>query len=102
MNLRYPIAAGMFYEGTPASCRHHAAKLIESAKLPPDLPSPLYGGLAPHAGWAYSGKTAALTHKAVMAGGPVQTLVMLSAHVMPSVRAGLIYDSGVWRTPLGD
>jgi hypothetical protein len=102
MNLRHPIVAGSYYEAGAASCRHHAAKLLAAARLPDDLPRPLYGGLAPHAGWTYSGALAALTIKALLAEPGVRSIVLLSAHVSHSVDRGQVYDSGVWRTPLGD
>lgn len=102
MNIRHPMRAGAFYEESPSSCRHHATKLIEEAKLPEDLPDRLFGGLVPHAGWMYSGKLAALTFKALAASGPIETVVLFGADHVGAVRQGEVYDSGVWRTPLGD
>lgn len=102
MNIRQPISAGGFYEVSPSSCRHHAAKLFASAEPPEDLPGVLYGGLVPHAGWMYSGKLSALTFKALVAAGPLETVVLFGADHCGVVRRGEVYDSGVWRTPLGD
>ena len=101
MNIRQPVRAGSFYESSPQSCRHHAGKLIDAAQLPGDLPPVLYGGLVPHAGWVYSGKVAALTLKA-LATCPFETVVLFGADHTGSVRTGEVYDSGTWRTPLGD
>ncbi len=102
MNIRQPVRAGSFYEASASSCKHHAAKLIDQAELPQDLPKPLYGGLVPHAGWMYSGKLAAMTLKAIAQAGTLETVVLLGADHCGTVRCGEVYDSGVWRTPLGD
>lgn len=101
MNVRQPVQAGGFYEASPDACRRHAAKLLAAAQAPQDLPSPLYGGLVPHAGWMYSGSLAALTIKAIAAGG-MPTVVLFGADHTGSVRKGEVYESGAWRTPLGD
>lgn len=102
MNLRQPIAAGSFYEGSPSSCRLHAQRLIESMELPGTLPARLYGGIVPHAGWAYSGQLAAETFKALLIGGQIETIVLFGADHRGTVRKGEVFDSGFWRTPLGD
>lgn len=102
MNIRHPIVAGQFYEASASSCRHHVEKLIGSAEVPPDLPAPLLGGLVPHAGWSYSGDLSALTFKALQVGQACKTLVLFGADHRGVVRRGEVYDSGVWRTPLGD
>jgi AmmeMemoRadiSam system protein B len=103
MNIRQPARAGQFYEGSRASCQLHAAKLIEAAEPPADLPSPLYGGIVPHAGWAFSGSLAALTLKALHKDAPLQRVVIFGAeHGPASLRHGEVFDAGVWRTPLGD
>jgi AmmeMemoRadiSam system protein B len=102
MKIRQPVRAGMFYDSSPDSCRSHAEKLLTSAEVPDDLPQPLYGGLVPHAGWTYSGALAARTFRALLAGGNVGSVVLFGADHTGSVRRGEVYDSGAWRTPLGD
>ena len=101
MNIRLPFRAGSFYEAAADSCRLHAERIIDSAVLDPDLPPNICAGLVPHAGWVYSGRLAALTIKAIVAGGP-KTIVLFGADHTGVVRAGEVYDSGVWRTPLGE
>ena len=102
MNIRQPLRAGTFYEATPSSCRHHAEKLLDEAEPAQSLPSPLYGGLVPHAGWMYSGRLAARTFKTLAADHPLETVVLLGADHTGSAARGEVYDSGVWRTPLGE
>jgi len=102
MNVRPSLRAGSFYDATPEKCRQHAENLLAEADLPDDLPSRLYGGLVPHAGWVFSGRVAAKTLKALAAAGDVGTLVVFGADHTGSVRLGEVYDSGAWNTPLGD
>lgn len=103
MNIRLPARAGSFYEASPSSCQLHAQRLIDQARLPSDLPGALYGGLVPHAGWDYSGTLAAMTLKALHEKQGLQTVVLLGAvHVAGAAQVGEVFDSGVWRTPLGE
>ncbi len=102
MNIRQPVRADSFYEGSPSSCRHHADKLLAAVQLGEALADTLYGGLVPHAGWMYSGRLAARTFKTLDASSPLRTLVLLGADHTGSVQQGEVYEAGVWRTPLGE
>ena len=106
-NIRHPFHAGAFYEESPSSCRHHVVRLIEAAAVPAHAPDDPRGGLAPHAGWTYSGALAALTFK-TLAGGKAMaqsdgggTFILLGADHRGRAGAGEVFDSGVWVSPLG-
>lgn len=101
-NIRLPVRAGTFYEESPSSCRRHAEKLLAAAQPPADLPGRLFGGIVPHAGWMYSGALAAETFKALATHGTLETVVILGADHCGTVGRGEVYDSGAWRTPLGE
>lgn len=105
MNIRQSVYASDFqgfYESSPSSCRHHAQKLLAAAELPANLPAQLLGGLVPHAGWVYSGRLGAMTFKALAGRRDVGTVVLFGAVHRSGVRAGEVYDSGVWQSPLGE
>jgi AmmeMemoRadiSam system protein B len=102
MNIRLPLYAGSFYESSASTCRHQVQKLLDQAALPPDLPSPLYGGLVPHAGWVFSGAVAARTFKALTQGQAPQTVVLFGADHRGTASEGEVFDSGLWETPLGE
>ncbi|MFW6065909.1 MAG: AmmeMemoRadiSam system protein B [Planctomycetota bacterium] len=102
MTVRQPVRAGSFYESSPDACRRHARKLLDSARLPEDLPETLYGGVVPHAGWAFSGRLAAETLKALHQAKPLETVVVFGADHVGVVRSAEVYAEGAWRTPLGD
>ena len=53
--IRAPYRAGSFYPAAAAPCRAEADAAIEAAHVPEDTPETIYGGLVPHAGWAFSG-----------------------------------------------
>jgi MEMO1 family protein len=102
MNIRLPMYAGAFYESSASSCRHHVDRLLEAADLPSGLPLKLHGGLVPHAGWTYSGAVAARTFKALAQAGPMETVVLFGADHRGAAARGEVFDSGLWRTPLGE
>lgn len=104
MNIRPPMRAGTFYEGSAVTLRQHAQKLLEQADQylrTATLPPRLYGGLVPHAGWMYSGAIAAATFKALHQVSPLECVILLGADHTGSARAGEVYDSGEWQTPIG-
>lgn len=102
MTIRSPYRAGSFYEASPDACRRSAGELIAQATVPQELPGVLFGGIVPHAGWAYSGRVAATTFKALAARGAPATFVLFGADHVGSVGQGEVYSSGAWRTPVGD
>lgn len=114
MNKRQMVRAGMFYQASHRACRDEARALFDAAQLPGELPVELFGGLVPHAGWAYSGLLAAMTFKALLTArasipagdrsrvaGP-GTLVMFGADHSGTARMGDVWDKGAWASPLGD
>lgn len=101
MRIREPGVAGMFYPRDRASCRDQ----VEACLRPlhdKTLPSPLYGGVVPHAGWAYSGATAGQVYAALASGARPDTIVLFGAVHSWAVRAASAYGEGAWHTPLGE
>ncbi|MCY2925377.1 MAG: AmmeMemoRadiSam system protein B [Planctomycetota bacterium] len=101
MNVRMPAAIG-FYDGRASTCLRDARALLEAVRVPGDLPPGRCGGIVPHAGWAYSGALAALAMKALHEEAPLTCVVLFTADHSGRARVGEVYDSGCWRTPLGD
>jgi len=101
MPVRQPAVAGQFYPAGRAEC----VRMIESAlpdQLPDDLPEEILGGVVPHAGWAYSGPTAARTYAAVRARTTPDTFVLFSAVHRWGAARPAVYARGAWATPLGE
>ena len=99
MTIRRPSVAGMFYPGDATACRQELARYLD--KVPPGrLSGPVLGGVVPHAGWVYSGPTAA--HLYARVDPAVETVVLLGAVHHWGVDAPSVYPDGAWRSPLGD
>ncbi len=97
---REPIVAGMFYPGAPEQARGTVAALLQAAaKAAPG--GSYFAGLVPHAGWAYSGPTAARVFAALAAGGTPRSLVIFGAVHTWGVDQPAVYPRGAWDTPLG-
>jgi len=99
---RQPYRAGSFYEADESSCRRDVEELLRSAELPADLPPELYGGLVPHAGWVFSGRTAAMTLKALARVDRLKRVVLFGADHWGTADGAAVFDRGSWLTPLGE
>jgi len=98
---RRPYRAGSFYDADPDACRAAAADLLAEASAPADLPETLYGGLVPHAGWVFSGRTAAATLKALAERGHLRRVVLFGADHWGLADGAAVSEPGTWETPLG-
>ncbi|MCK4343015.1 MAG: AmmeMemoRadiSam system protein B [Phycisphaerae bacterium] len=87
--------AGQFYPGHADSCARLADELLRDASSPVGP-----GAIVPHAGWIYSGPTAALSIAAIAAGKP-ETVVIFGATHGPDLNPASVFPSGSWQTPLG-
>lgn len=97
--IRKPILAGAWYPGSAEALSGMIRGFLDRA-APPDPHGRIVGLVAPHAGYVYSGQTAAYAYKAV-AGRQYDTVVVVS----PSHHVGFagvsVYDRGGFETPLG-
>ncbi len=101
MSIRKPTVAGMFYPGQEQACRLQVQECLRNVPLF-TLQRPIRGGMVPHAGWTFSGVTAACAFAALAAQEPPETLVFFGAVHSWGVSGASLYGSGAWRTPLGD
>ncbi len=96
MQATRPAAvAGRFYPDSERECRRKAEELFGGI-----TPSSGIGGIVPHAGWVFSGSTAAVTVAAVAAGNP-ETVVIFGAVHGPDHNHASVWSRGAWETPLG-
>lgn len=107
--LRTPAVAGMFYEGT----REALLRQIEACYLDPRGPGALpqvndagpreiIGLVCPHAGYAYSGPTAAKAMARLAADGRPDVFIIIGPNHGRGSYVSAIQTAGHWRTPLGD
>ncbi|MDX1694136.1 MAG: AmmeMemoRadiSam system protein B [Ketobacteraceae bacterium] len=100
---RQPAVAGLFYPGDPAELRENVDSLLAQAEEQDNLPKACPKALiAPHAGYAYSGSTAAMAyHLLEPYADRIRRVVLLG----PSHRVGFsgiaTCSADVYDTPLG-
>ena len=92
---RQAVFAGRFYPGERDRCEQLLDHLLLDVKV-----GTAAGAIVPHAGWVYSGATAALGMAGVVGAQPETMVVFGSVHV-PTREKAALYEEGCWRTPLG-
>ncbi len=100
-STRRPIVAGRFYEGSSAGLKAAVERCVAGYEPPDDL-GDVVGGVAPHAGWTFSGPTAAKVFTTLATKAGPDTYILLGAVHRPTGRGPAVYPSGAWSTPLGE
>jgi AmmeMemoRadiSam system protein B len=90
---RYPVVAGTFYENGTHALKGHLEKLFSGTKE-----GDARMVVSPHAGYAYSGKTAA---HAISSLKPAKKFIILGPNHTGMGMEFSVYGSGEWLTPLG-
>jgi AmmeMemoRadiSam system protein B len=99
-HIRKPVIAGSWYPGSPETLRNDIEGYLGRAAVE-EIPGKPVALVSPHAGYAYSGQTAAHAYKTVL-GREYSTVVVISpSHrvYFPSVS---VWASGSFETPLGN
>ncbi len=94
-----PVVAGAFYTDNPNQLATMVNGFIAEADVPADL-GDVFGIVAPHAGYVYSGPVAGHSFRAVQGKKYDVVVVMGLSHRVPVDVCVLDYDA--YRTPLGD
>lgn len=98
MTVRRAARAGTFYPSDAGACRDQIRSCLATAAAA-SAPGRLVGGIVPHAGWVYSGATAATTYRAVGEPSPARFVLFGAVHV-PGVRRPSLSPATAWATPL--
>jgi AmmeMemoRadiSam system protein B/AmmeMemoRadiSam system protein A len=96
---REPVVAGQFYPADSSSLKAMLQELFSQAKSQPPSER-IVGIVAPHAGYAYSGATAAKAYKN-LEGKHYDTVILIGPSHHVRFDGISVYRSGVWGTPLG-
>ncbi len=103
MQTRKPIVAGQFYPAGSSSCTDEVKQCLRQQSLPKNLPETIVAGIVPHAGWTFSGPTAALVFSAIKKRHEkVDTFCIFGAAHGYFGQSPAVYDKGAWLTPLGE
>jgi AmmeMemoRadiSam system protein B len=96
--VREPAVAGHFYPSDPGELAGMVDGFLATVASPAPA-APAY--VVPHAGYIYSGRTAAHSYASMRAALPSTAIVIGPSHRVP-VRGCVVPAAAVWRTPLGD
>ena len=103
-SIRQPAVAGTFYPGQAAVLSHNVQALLSAAK-PGRMPAAACPKalIVPHAGYVYSGSTAALAYAQLAPlRGIIRRVVLLGPVHRVHVRGLALPGADVFATPLGD
>jgi len=98
--IRQAVVAGQFYEGNAALLSSQIDEFLMAAKPEKSPAGRLRALVAPHAGYIYSGPTAAYAYKLVQ-GGDFETVVIIGPTHSYGFEGCSIYPEGGFATPLG-
>jgi len=100
MQTRPPAVAGMFYPGTAEELAATVDALLGAVAAPAPPPKAL---IVPHAGYVYSGSTAALGYATLpAAAGTIRHVVIVGPTHRVGIRGIALPDADALATPLGD
>jgi AmmeMemoRadiSam system protein B len=104
--MRHPAVAGQFYAGDETGLRDEIERCFMSPLGPKRLPSPgkgrrrIKGGIAPHAGFMFSGGIASHLYAEIAEDGVPKTFVILGPN-HTGRGSGIALSSEDFETPLG-
>ena len=97
--VRKPAVAGYFYPADSSKLKSEIEVLLSIAGKK-DIPGKIYGIVSPHAGYIYSGKTAAFGFN-LLDKNKVKTVVILSPSHREYFPGVSVYEGDAYQTPLG-
>lgn len=108
-SVRLPVVAGQFYPAGELAlakqleeCFLHSLGPGHRPDVIPGGPREIVGLICPHAGYAFSGHTAAHAYAALAADGHPEVAVVVGLNHGRGGFASAVQTAGAWRTPLGD
>lgn len=98
--IREPAVAGQFYPGDKKTLSSTLDTFFNNTPTQ-KISGKIIGMAVPHAGYPYSGPTAAYCYKAI-AGKDIKTVIMLGPTHRAYFEGIAVYGEGTWKTPLGE
>jgi len=99
-NVKEPNVAGQFYPESRAELAKKIDSMLEDA-APGDFKGEIFALISPHAGYDFSGRTAAFGYKLIK-GKPYKTVVVIAPSHQYGFYGVSVYPSGIFCTPLGN
>lgn len=97
--IRKPAVAGTFYRADPDKLKEEIDLLL-SISRPSKIPEDIIGLISPHAGYIYSGRTAAYAFNLVK-DKPYKTVIIISPSHREYFPGISVYGGDAYETPLG-
>ena len=98
-SVREPAVAGMFYPGDRLTLDREVDALFKRVEVK-KIKGELFGLISPHAGYIYSGYTAANGYR-LLEGKSVQTVVIIAPSHREYFRGVSVFSGSAYSTPLG-
>lgn len=101
--MRRPaMFAGRFYPAGADECKRMLARMFAGLEAGDAIAANgAVAAIVPHAGWVFSGRTAA-RGIAALAGAAPATIITFGAVHGANPHRGTLYAAGTWETPIGD
>ncbi len=99
-DIKEPNVAGAFYPDDKQALLTMIEEFLDSAK-PASAKGEIFGLICPHAGYGYSGQTAAYGYKLIK-GSAYKTVIIIGPSHQYGFAGVSVYPEGSFRTPLGD
>ncbi|MCL2114765.1 MAG: AmmeMemoRadiSam system protein B [Methanobrevibacter sp.] len=112
--IRKPTVAGLFYDNNPEDLKKTIENCFTHELGPGKIPTlathnensskdcKIYGAIAPHAGYTYSGPVAAHAYYQLVEKGFPETFIILCPNHTGMGTGVSIFYEGSWETPLGN
>jgi len=98
--LKRPNVSGSFYPADPQKLSQTIEAFLSKAE-PPDIKGEILVVISPHAGYEYSGGTAAYGYKAIGKRNYDTVIILAPSHYV-DFKGAALWSKGSFRTPLGD
>lgn len=99
-DIRRAAVAGQFYPAEKEKLESMVKYFLENSKIAKDVQGKIVGLISPHAGYPYSGHTAANAYRQVMGKSYDAVIIVAPSHHEPFPGA-TVWDKGAYETPLG-
>lgn len=98
--IKQPAVGGRFYPADPRALSQAIEDFLSQAKSE-KIEGDILSLISPHAGYDYSGKTAASGYNTIK-GGHYDTVIILGPSHYVNFRGAALWPKGTFRTPLGE
>ncbi|MBD3168628.1 MAG: AmmeMemoRadiSam system protein B [candidate division Zixibacteria bacterium] len=99
-STRYPAVDGRFYPGDKNRLKQKINQLLENVPDQPQVEGKIVSLIVPHAGYIYSGQTAAYGYKLISGLGYDAIIIVGVSHRQPFTGSS-VWKEGAYITPLG-